>query len=78
MGGDNFTRTKIAEIIGRDHVKVMPDILITGGGGDGSNSALSGLLGMKLMEELGGKTPLPPTPLPVVSQAPVKPAEPLS
>jgi uncharacterized membrane protein YqiK len=55
MGGDNFTRTKVAEIIGRDKVKVMPDILITGGG-DGSNGALSGLLGMKLMEELGGKT----------------------
>jgi vacuolar-type H+-ATPase subunit H len=55
MGGDNFTRTKIAEIIGRDHVKVMPDILITGGG-DSSQGALSGLLGMKLMEELGGKT----------------------
>ncbi len=57
MGGDNFTRSKIAEIIGREKVKVMPDILITGGGGDGSNSALSGLLGMKLMEELGGKAP---------------------
>lgn len=55
MGGDNFTRTKIAEIIGKDKVKVMPDILITGGG-DSTNSALSGLLGMKLMEELGGKT----------------------
>ncbi len=55
MGGDNFTRTKIAEIIGKDKVKVMPDILITGGGSD-SNGALSGLLGMKLMEELGGKT----------------------
>ena len=55
MGGDNFTRTKIAEIIGKDKVKVMPDILITGGGND-SNGALSGLLGMKLMEELGGKT----------------------
>jgi uncharacterized membrane protein YqiK len=54
MGGDNFTRTKIAEIIGRDHVKVMPDILITGGG-DSTQGALSGLLGMKLMEELGGK-----------------------
>ncbi len=61
MGGDNFTRTKIAEIIGKDKVKVMPDILITGGG-DGSNGALSGLLGMKLMEELGGKNPSHPSP----------------
>jgi uncharacterized membrane protein YqiK len=54
MGGDNFTRTKIAEIIGKDKVKVMPDILITGGN-DGTNGPLAGLLGMKLMEELGGK-----------------------
>jgi uncharacterized membrane protein YqiK len=55
MGGDNFTRTKIAEIIGKDKVKVMPDILIVGGN-DGSGGPLAGLLGMKLMEELGGKT----------------------
>lgn len=56
MGGDNFTRTKIAETIGRDKVKIIPDILITGGngGGDG-NGALSGLLGLKLMEEIGGR-----------------------
>ena len=81
MGGDNFTRTKIAEIIGKDKVKVMPDILITGGGGDNTNSALSGLLGMKLMEELGGKTPpvsTPPSaPQPSFSTTPAKPFEPL-
>jgi uncharacterized membrane protein YqiK len=66
MGGDNFTRTKIAEIIGKDKVKVMPDILITGGG-DGTSGPLAGLLGMKLMEELGGKTtaPKPPVTVPV-------------
>ena len=73
MGGDNFTRTKIAEIIGKDKVKVMPDILITGGEG-GSNGALSGLLGMKLMEELGGKVTPPPPVRPVTA----KPLEPLS
>ncbi len=78
MGGDNFTRTKIAEIIGKDKVKVMPDILITGGGND-SNGALSGLLGMKLMEELGGKVN-PPAAHPSQSPGavtPVKPFEPL-
>jgi uncharacterized membrane protein YqiK len=71
MGGDNFTRTKIAEIIGRDHVKVMPDILITGGG-DSTQGALSGLLGMKLMEELGGKNPpaASPTPTPLAKVIP--------
>jgi len=58
MGGDNFTRTKIAETLGREKVKLIPDILITGssGGGD-NNGALSGLLGLRLMEELGGKKP---------------------
>ncbi|MDB6139106.1 MAG: band 7 protein [Verrucomicrobiaceae bacterium] len=57
MGGDNFTRTKIAETIGREKVKIIPDILITGGGmgGDG-NGALSGLLGLRLMEEIGGRS----------------------
>ncbi len=56
MGGDNFTRTKIAETLGREKVKLIPDILITGGSGGGDNNgALSGLLGLRLMEELGGK-----------------------
>lgn len=72
MGGDNFTRTKIAEIIGKDKVKVMPDILITGGG-DGTSGPLAGLLGMKLMEELGGKTN-PPKP-PVTAPVTLKPEE---
>ncbi len=78
MGGDNFTRTKIAEIIGKDKVKVMPDILITGGNGDGTNSALSGLLGMKLMEELGGKVTAPVAPQQPITTAPAKPFEPLA
>lgn len=60
MGNDNFTRTKIAEIIGRDKVKVMPDILIAGGNGDNTNGPLAGLLGMKLMQELGGADAVKP------------------
>lgn len=56
MGGDNFTRTKIAETIGRDKVKIIPDILITGGGSGEGNGALSGLLGLRLMEEIGGRS----------------------
>jgi uncharacterized membrane protein YqiK len=78
MGGDNFTRSKIAEIIGREKVKVMPDILITGGGDSGGNGALSGLLGMKLMEELGGKTTPAATPPPSHAAAPAKPFDPLA
>jgi uncharacterized membrane protein YqiK len=53
MGSDNFTQMKITESIGNNNIKVIPDVLITGGNGDGSNSAMTGLLGMKLMETMG-------------------------
>lgn len=48
MGGDNFTRYKITEEIGRNGIKVMPNVLI--GSGNGTDGAMSGLLGMKLMD----------------------------
>lgn len=51
MGGDNFTQLKVMESIGEQKVKIMPDILI-GGGGDSSNGPISGLLGLKLLEDL--------------------------
>lgn len=54
MGEGNFTQLKITESIGKEKIKVMPDILITGGSND-QNGALSGLLGLRLMEELGKK-----------------------
>jgi uncharacterized membrane protein YqiK len=50
MGGDNFSRLKVTEAIGREGIKVIPDVLITGNGGD--NGPISGLLGLKLMEML--------------------------
>lgn len=52
MGGDNFTRLKVAEVIGKEKVKVMPEILITGGNNEAGSGPLSGLLGLKLMEEV--------------------------
>jgi uncharacterized membrane protein YqiK len=48
MGGDNFTRYKITEEIGRGHIKVIPDILISGS--NGTDGGINGLLGVKLME----------------------------
>jgi uncharacterized membrane protein YqiK len=54
MGEGNFTQLKITESIGKEKIKVMPDILITGGSND-QNGALSGLLGLKLMEEVAKK-----------------------
>ncbi|TAE62057.1 MAG: flotillin family protein, partial [Bacteroidetes bacterium] len=54
MGGDNFTRLKITEAIGDQKIKVIPDVLITGGG-EGANGPISGLLGLKLLEEVSKK-----------------------
>lgn len=53
MGGNNFTQLKVMEAIGEQHIKIMPDILI--GGGDSTNGTIGGLLGLKLLEQLGNK-----------------------
>jgi len=55
MGGQNFTQLKVMESIGRDKVKIIPDVLISGNE-NGSNGPISGLLGLKLMEELSKKS----------------------
>ncbi|NOT94597.1 SPFH domain-containing protein [Ferruginibacter sp.] len=51
MGGNNFTQLKVMESIGMQNVKIMPDVLISGGG-DSANGGISGLLGLKLLEEV--------------------------
>ncbi|MFM2363872.1 MAG: hypothetical protein RLZZ316_2774 [Bacteroidota bacterium] len=53
MGGDNFTRYKVTEEIGKSNIKVIPDVLI--GGGNGTDGGISGLLGLKLMEMMNDK-----------------------
>jgi uncharacterized membrane protein YqiK len=53
MGGDNFTRLKVTEAIGEQKIKIMPDILI--GGGEGHSNPVDGLLGLRLLEELGNR-----------------------
>jgi uncharacterized membrane protein YqiK len=50
MGGDNFTRYKITEEIGKGQIKIIPDLVINGSGEGGSDGSLSGLLGLKLLE----------------------------
>jgi uncharacterized membrane protein YqiK len=55
MGGQNFTQLKVMESIGRDKVKIIPDVLIAGNE-NGANGPISGLLGLRLMEELSKKT----------------------
>ncbi|MDF2189996.1 SPFH domain-containing protein [Paraflavitalea sp. CAU 1676] len=54
MGGDNFTQLKIMEAIGTQHIRIMPEILINGGG-DG-NGSMNGLLGLQLLEQLRRKS----------------------
>ena len=51
MGGGNFTQLKVMEAIGAQQIKIMPDILI-GGGGDNGNGPINGLLGLQLLEQL--------------------------
>jgi uncharacterized membrane protein YqiK len=53
MGGDNFTKYKITEEIGKGNIKVIPDVLISGA--NGTEGGISGLLGMKLMEMMDAK-----------------------
>lgn len=53
MGGDNFTQLKVMEAIGEQKIKIMPDILINGGEGNGN--PVTGLLGLRLLEELSSK-----------------------
>ena len=51
MGGDNFTKFKVTEEIGKNGIKIIPDLLISGSGG--TDGSLNGLLGMQLMKMLG-------------------------
>jgi uncharacterized membrane protein YqiK len=54
MGDDNFTKFKITEEIAKGKIKIIPDVLI--GGGNGTDGAMSGLMGLKLMEMMDHKT----------------------
>lgn len=51
MGGDNFTKFKVTEEIGKNGIKIIPDLLISGNGG--TDGGLNGLLGMQLMKMIG-------------------------
>ncbi len=48
MGGDNFTKFKITEEIGKGNIKIIPDLIVSGEGG--SNGSLSGLMGLQLLQ----------------------------
>jgi uncharacterized membrane protein YqiK len=52
IGGDGFVKMKVAEIIGEKGVKIIPDVLIAGGG-EGAGGSVMDLLGLKLLESWG-------------------------
>jgi len=50
MGGDNFTKFKIIEEIGKGNIKIIPDLIVSGN--NGSDGSLSGLMGLQLLQML--------------------------
>lgn len=58
MGSDNFSKFKITEEIGKNRIKIIPEILISG---NGDNSPISGLLGMELLKMVNEKNSDPST-----------------
>jgi uncharacterized membrane protein YqiK len=54
MGKENFTTFKVTEEIGRNGIKIMPDMLI-GGGQNGGGNAMDGLLGLQILDMMGKK-----------------------
>jgi len=48
MGPDNFAKFKITEEIGKNGIKIIPEILITGDGGSGN--PVSGLMGIEMLK----------------------------
>ena len=55
MGKENFTAYKVTEEIGKGGVKLMPELLITGGNGNGGGNAIDGMLGMQILNMMGKK-----------------------
>lgn len=55
MGKENFTAYKVTEEIGRNNVKIMPDLLINGGGQGNGGSTIDGLLGIQILDLMGKK-----------------------
>ncbi len=53
MGGDNFTQLKVTEAIGTNHIKIIPEVLISGN--DGGNGSINGLLGLELLKQVRKK-----------------------
>lgn len=56
MGGEQFAKLKIMEVIGKEGVKIIPDVLIAGGEKGGS---IVDLLGLQMLEKWNKKEGIP-------------------
>ncbi len=52
IGAEGFVKMKVTDSIGQNGIKIMPDVLIAGGGTEGGGSVMD-LLGLKLLESWG-------------------------
>jgi uncharacterized membrane protein YqiK len=52
IGSEGFVKMKVTETIGKEGIKIIPDVLIAGGGTEGGGSVMD-LLGLKLLESWG-------------------------
>lgn len=56
MGKEVFGQIQVVEKIANSHIKLIPDVLITGGGGaQGGTNNLENMLGLMMIEKLTGK-----------------------
>jgi uncharacterized membrane protein YqiK len=51
MGQENFSKFKITEEIGKNGIKIIPEVLIAGGGSS-ENGPINGLLGFELLKKI--------------------------
>ncbi len=58
MGEENFTKFKITEEIAKGHIKIIPDLIVSGNG-SASEGGLSGLMGLQLLNMLKEKEVAP-------------------
>ncbi len=59
MGSQGYTAVQLMQIIGDRSVRIIPDIMVNGGGNGSSGGLVEALLGMIIKEQLGTRTVVP-------------------
>lgn len=73
MGGNNFATLQTMEVIGKEHIKIIPDLIVSGGNGDGGGAGMS-LLNVLLAGMVKDKLDLGKKPAEEAKAADAKPA----